>query len=155
MYKDNEKANLDYEILFLFNCSICGHFKMEMEKLYSDNLDEVEQIIDKKYVPKNIIEKIEKIEKKEKCSTNKKYYYFQYNRKNPVFKNYYKSRKNNIPEEVKQIVLQKLFQFYVFKILSLIIIFSFTTPKFVDCNCFLKCILIFSNLLNFYFKLKG
>ena len=101
------------------------------------------------------IEKIEKIEKKEKCSTNKKYYYFQYNRKNPVFKNYYKSRKNNIPEEVKQIVLQKLFQFYVFKILSLIIIFSFTTPKFVDCNCFLKYILIFSNLLNFYFKLKG
>ena len=101
------------------------------------------------------MEKIEKIEKKEKCSTNKKYYYFKYNRKNPVFKNYYKSRKNNIPEEVKQIVLQKLFQFYVFKILSFIIIFSFTTPKFVDCNCFLKYILIFSNLLNFYFKLKG
>ena len=98
---------------------------------------------------------MEKIEKKEKCSTNKKYYYFKYIRKNSVFKNYYKSRKNNIPEEVKQIVLQKLFQFYVFKILSLIIIFSFTTPKFVDCNCFLKCILIFSNLLNFYFKLKG
>ena len=102
-----------------------------------------------------LMEKIEKIEKKEKCSTNKKYYYFKYNRKNPVFKNYYKSRKNNIPEEVKQIVLQKLFQFYVFKILSFIIIFSFTTPKFVDCNCFLKYILIFSNLLNFYFKLKG
>ena len=98
---------------------------------------------------------MEKIEKKEKCSTNKKYYYFKYIRKNSVFKNYYKSRKNNIPEEVKQIVLQKLFQFYVFKILSLIIIFSFTTPKFVDCNCFLKYILIFSNLLNFYFKLKG
>ena len=98
---------------------------------------------------------MEKIEKKEKCSTNKKYYYFKYIRKNPVFKNYYKSRKNNIPEEVKQIVLQKLFQFYVFKILSFIIIFSFTTPKFVDCNCFLKYILIFSNLLNFYFKLKG
>ena len=98
---------------------------------------------------------MEKIEKKEKCSTNKKYYYFKYIRKNSVFKNYYKSRKNNIPEEVKQIVLQKLFQFYVFKILSFIIIFSFTTPKFVDCNCFLKCILIFSNLLNFYFKLKG
>lgn len=102
-----------------------------------------------------LMEKIEKIEKKEKCSTNKKYYYFKYIRKNSVFKNYYKSRKNNIPEEVKQIVLQKLFQFYVFKILSLIIIFSFTTPKFVDCNCFLKYILIFSNLLNFYFKLKG
>jgi hypothetical protein len=98
---------------------------------------------------------MEKIEKKEKCSTNKKYYYLNYIRKNPVFKNYYKSRKNNIPEEVKQIVLQKLFQFYVFKILSFIIIFSFTTPKFVDCNCFLKYILIFSNLLNFYFKLKG
>ena len=108
IYKDNEKDNLNFEILFLFNCSICGHFKMELEKLYSENFNEMEQILDKKYVPKNIIERVEK---KEKISTKKKDY-IQYIRKNPVFKKYYKSRKNNIPEEVKQKVLQKLFQFY-------------------------------------------
>ena len=107
IYKDNEKANLNFEILFLFNCSNSGHFKMEMEKLYSDNLDEIEQILDKIYVPKNIIEKKEI---GEKVSTNIKYY-LQYKR-SPDFNNYYKSRKNNIPEEVKQRVLQKLFQFY-------------------------------------------
>ena len=59
IYKDNEKTNLNFEILFLFNCSNSGHFKMEMEKLYSDILDEIEQILDKIYVPKNIIEKKE------------------------------------------------------------------------------------------------
>ena len=61
---------------------------------------------------------IEKIEKIEKYSTKNKYY-CQYIRKNPVFKAYYKARKNIIPDEVKQRVFQRLFQFYamVFKLI--------------------------------------
>ena len=108
IYKDNQKFNFFNEILFLFNCSESGHFIMEIEKLFNENKEEVQQLLDNKYVPKNIIEKIEKIEK---CSTKNKYYY-QYIRKNRVFKAYYKARKNIIPDEVKQRVFQRLFKFY-------------------------------------------
>ena len=107
-FNDDTNAKFMNEILFLFNCSICGHFEMEMQKLFSENLVEVKQILDNKYVPKSIIEKIEKIEK---CSTTYKHY-CQYIGKKHVFQKYYKTRKNNIPEAVKQRVLQKLFQFY-------------------------------------------
>ena len=104
VYKDNEKANLIYEILFLFNCSICGHFEKELEKLFDNNIAEVKQILNQKYIPKNIIE-IENIVEDKKIV-------FKYCRKNQVFKVYYEIRKNNIPDTVKQKVFQRLFKFY-------------------------------------------
>ena len=105
VYKDNKKATLIYEILFLFHSSICGHYEKELEKLFGNNIIEVKQILDKKYIPKKIIE----LEKEE---INSKKDIYKYIRKNLVFKSYYEVRKNNIPDTVKQIVFKRLFQFY-------------------------------------------
>ena len=108
--KDNKKAILIYEILFLFHNSISGYFEDELKKLFGNNFVEVKQLLENKYVPKNIIE-IEKIEKKEKKEKNEKDYY-KYNRKKQIFNKYYEVRKNNIPDAVKQKVFKRLFQFY-------------------------------------------
>ena len=98
--KDSNKSNLNYEILFLFNCSNSGLFKMEMESLYQKNLNEITDIIEKKYRMKRIIIKEEESD------------YYRYNRNPYVFKDYYKARKNKIPNNVKQSLLEKLFVFY-------------------------------------------
>jgi len=105
VYKDNKKANLVYEILFLFQCSIYGYFENDLEKLFGNNIFEVKNLLISKYAPQNIIE-IEKIEDKER-----KKIYYKYVR-NQVFKKYYEVRKNNIPDAVKQKVFKRLFQFY-------------------------------------------
>ena len=105
VYKDNKKANLVYEILFLFQCSIYGYFENDLEKLFGNNIFEVKKLLNSKYAPQNIIE-IETIEDKEKEKI-----YYKYVRKQ-VFKKYYEVRKNNIPDAVKQKVFKRLFQFY-------------------------------------------
>ena len=99
--KDNNQSNLIYEILFLFNCSNSGHYKMEMEALYPNNIEEINTLIEEKFIQKRIIIK-----------ENHKDYYYQYNRRIPIFNDYYDDRKNKIPDKVKQLLLEKLFCFY-------------------------------------------
>ena len=104
--KDTNKNNLNYEILFLFNCSNSGFFKMEMKALYPRNLNEIISIIETKFLPKRVIIKEEhKDEDPKKC-------YYRYNRNAPLFKDYYEARKDLIPNKVKQLLLEKLFNFY-------------------------------------------
>ena len=110
VYKDYQKANFIYEILFLFNCSMCGHFLSELTSIFGNKANEVKEILEKKYVPKNIIKRIEKVEGEK--GGKKEHIIYHYVRKNPVFKNYYEVRKNNITDTVKRRVFQKLFQFY-------------------------------------------
>ena len=100
--KDNNKNFLYYEILFLFNCSNSGHFGMEMQALFPNNLEEIKSIIEAKYIPKSVLIKKEEIN------------YYRYIRNESVFKNYYETRKDLIPYKVKQLILEKLFGFYSF-----------------------------------------
>ena len=102
--KDEKRNNLNYELLFLFNCSNSGLFEMEMIALYPNNYRDVTYIIEKKYIPIKIINKIENQEKEVKFT--------RYKRNQNLFKEYYKTREMNIPNKIKQLLLKKLFQFY-------------------------------------------
>ena len=97
--KDENKSNLNYELLFLFNCSNSGLFGMEIESLYQKNINEINSIIEKKYIPIRVIKK-EVVPK-----------YYRYQNTN-LFKEYYDTRDNIIPNKVKILLLEKLFNFY-------------------------------------------
>ena len=100
--KEKNNNNLNYEILFLFNCSNSGYFLMEMKALFPNNLEEIKSIIEKKYIPKSVLLKIE--------GAN----YYRYIINESVFKYYYEIREDLIPNKVKQLLLEKLFRFYSF-----------------------------------------
>ena len=104
---NNAKNDLIYEILFLFNCSNSGLFEMELKALYPENLNEIINIIDNIFIRKYIIKR-----QKEKD-------YCRYLSYMPYFEDYYEDRKNIIPNEVRQSLLQKLFRFYssIFRLL--------------------------------------
>ena len=73
---------------------------MEMDTLYPNDIKTITYIIENKYMPIRIINK----------TVNKQFY--RYYRNQNLFKEYYDTRENSIPNKVKQILLQKLFQFY-------------------------------------------